>query len=86
MSLDGEVATAALGADSRWGRWHGGLALSYSEGDGVYTHPEAAGGAVSSTLTSLHPFARYELNDRTSLWGSSATGRARCGSRPRGRR
>ncbi|WP_428097661.1 fibronectin type III domain-containing protein [Candidatus Rariloculus sp.] len=69
LSLDGEVATATLGADSRWGRWHGGLALSYSEGDGVYTHPEAAGGAMTSTLTSLHPFARYELNDRTSFWG-----------------
>ena len=69
LSLDGEVATATLGADRRWGRWHGGVALSYSEGDGVYTHPEAAGGAVTSTLTSLHPFARYELNDRTSLWG-----------------
>ena len=69
LSLDGEVATATLGADSRWGRWHGGLALSYSEGDGVYTHPEAAGGAVTSTLTSLHPFARYEVNDRTSFWG-----------------
>ena len=69
LSLDGEVATATLGVDSRWGRWHGGLALSYSEGDGVYTQPEAAGGAVTSTLTSLHPFARYEVNDRTSFWG-----------------
>ena len=69
LALNGEVATATLGADSRWGRWHGGVALAYSEGDGVYTHPQAAGGAVRSTLTSLHPFARYEVNERTSVWG-----------------
>ena len=69
LALNGEVATATLGADSRWGRWHGGVALAYSEGDGVYTHPQATGGAVRSTLTSLHPFARYEVNERTSVWG-----------------
>ena len=69
LSLNGEVATATLGADSRWGRWHGGVALAYSEGDGVYTHPQATGGAVRSTLTSLHPFARYEVSERTSVWG-----------------
>ena len=69
LALNGEVATATLGADSRWGRWHGGVALAYSEGDGVYTHPQATGGAVRSTLTSLHPFARYEVSERTSVWG-----------------
>ena len=69
LSLSGEVATATLGADSRGGRWHGGVALAYSEGDGVYTHPQATGGAVRSTLTSLHPFARYEVNERTGVWG-----------------
>ena len=69
LSLNGEVATATLGADSRWGRWHGGVALAYSEGQGLYTQPQAAGGAVRSTLTSLHPFARYEVNERTSVWG-----------------
>ena len=69
LSLDGEVATATLGVDSRWARWFGGLALSYSEGEGAYTHREASGAAVSSTLTSLHPFARYEVNERTSVWG-----------------
>ena len=69
LSLDGEVATATLGVDSRWGRWHAGVALSHSEGEGAYTHRTATGGAVTSTLTSLHPFARYEVNARTSFWG-----------------
>ena len=32
------------------------------------------GGAVGSTLTSLHPFARYEFNERTSVWGVAGYG------------
>ena len=69
LSLDGEVATAMLGFDSRWGRWLAGAALSYSDGQGAYRHPQATGGAMASSLTALHPYARFELNERTSLWG-----------------
>ena len=71
LSVEGEVATATLGLDSRWGRWHGGVALAYSEGDGGYTARAggASGGEILSTLTSLHPFARYQFSDRTSVWG-----------------
>ncbi|WP_428098640.1 fibronectin type III domain-containing protein [Candidatus Rariloculus sp.] len=74
LSLNGEVATAILGADSRWDRWLAGVTLSQSEGEGVYTHPTAAGGAVSSTLTSLNPYVHYRLNERTSLWGVAGYG------------
>ena len=69
MALDGEVATAMLGFDSRWDRWLAGLVVSYSEGQGTYTHPTASGGAVTSTMAGLHPYARFELNERTSFWG-----------------
>ena len=69
MALDGEVATAMLGFDSRWDRWLAGVVVSYSEGQGAYTHPTASGGAVKSTMTGLHPYARFELNERTSVWG-----------------
>ena len=69
LSLNGEVATAILGVDSRRDRWLAGVTLSYSEGEGAYTHPEAAGGAVTSTLTSLNPYVHYRLNERTNLWG-----------------
>ena len=55
--------------DSRWGRWLAGAALSYSDGQGAYRHPQATGGAITSSLTALHPYARFELNERTSLWG-----------------
>ena len=69
LSLDGEVATAMLGVDSRRDRWLAGVALAHSEGEGAYTHPEAAGGGVTSTLTSLNPYVHYRLNEQTSLWG-----------------
>ena len=69
LSLDGEVVTAMLGFDSRWDRWRAGVVVSHSRGQGTYTHPTAPGGAVASTLTALHPYAGYEFNERTSIWG-----------------
>ena len=42
-SLEGEVATAMLGVDSRWGRWHAGVVASHSRGQGTYTPPTAPG-------------------------------------------
>ena len=70
LSLDGEVNTAIVGADGEWGRWLAGLALSYSEGEGGYRQASAKGGAVSSTLSGINPYARYRLDERTSLWGT----------------
>ena len=69
LSLSGEVATAILGADSRWGRWLAGVTLSHSLGEGEYTHTEALGGALTSTVTSVNPYAHYQLSDRTNVWG-----------------
>ena len=68
-ALEGEVATAMLGFDSRWGRWRAGVVASHSRGQGTYTPPTAPGGAVASTLTALHPYAGYDVNARTSVWG-----------------
>ena len=69
LSLNGEVATTMLGVDSQWDRWLAGVVVSHSEGEGAYTHTGAFGGDVKSSLTSLHPFASYALNERTSFWG-----------------
>ena len=68
-SLEGEVATAMLGFDSRWGRWRAGVVASHSRGQGTYTPPTAPGGAVASSLTALHPYVGYDVNARTSVWG-----------------
>ena len=77
LSLDGEVNTAIVGADGEWGRWLAGVALSYSEGEGDYREDSAKGGAVSSTLTGVNPYARYRLDERTSFWGTLGYGSGR---------
>ena len=77
LSLDGEVNTAIVGVDGERGRWMGGLALSFSEGGGEYRQDSAKGGAVSSTLSGINPYARYELNERTSVWGTLGYGSGR---------
>ena len=69
LSLNGTVTTATLGVDGTWRRWLTGLLLAYSEGDGSFTHANAPGGDVSSSLTSLHPYVAYTLSDRVRLWG-----------------
>ena len=63
----GDIANV-LGMDSRWDRWLAGVTLAHSEGEGAYTHREAAGGSVNTTLTSLNPYLHYRLNERASLW------------------
>ena len=84
LSLDGEVNTAILGADGEWGRWLAGLALSYSEGEGGYRQASAKGGAVSSTLSGINPYARYRLDERTSFWGTLGYGSGRLTLTPDG--
>ena len=74
LSLNGEVVSAIMGLDGGRGRWLAGVAVSYSHGEGAYTHRSAAGGDVSSSLTSINPYAHYQLDERTSLWGALGHG------------
>ena len=71
LSVDGEVTTFTLGGDAAWGRWLGGVAVSLSEGEGGFSdHDESRGaGALESSLTSVHPYLRYEASERLSVWG-----------------
>ena len=69
LSLDGEVNTAMLGLDKRYGRWLVGSTLSHSRGGGGYQRSGALGGTLRSTLTSLSPYLHYEWSETTSLWG-----------------
>ena len=69
LSLDGEVSTAMLGLDKRYGRWLVGSTLSHSMGEGGYQRSGTIGGTVQSTLTSLSPYVHYERSETTSLWG-----------------
>ena len=78
LVLDGDVTTFTLGADAAWDRWLAGVAVSLSEGEGGFrdhddtgdpNHPDRGSGALESTLTSVHPYARLEVSERLSLWG-----------------
>ena len=76
MALDGEVASAMLGADFSRDALLGGLMVSHSRGEGGY-HAPSGSGTVESTLTALFPYARYALTERVSMWGWRATARGR---------
>ena len=76
LTLDGEVASAMLGADFTLGRGTAGLVVAHSLGEGGYRSPNG-GGEVETTLTGLYPWGRYAASERLSLWGVPATARGR---------
>ena len=75
LSLDGDVTTFTLGADAARGRWLGGVALAHSTGEGGFRdhaegdHASRGSGELESTLTSVHPYLRFEVSERLSTWG-----------------
>ena len=76
LALEGDVTTLTLGTDAAWNRWLAGAAIGLSEGEGGFRRLEGANGhdgrgagVVESRLTSIHPYLRYQANDRLSLWG-----------------
>lgn len=69
---DGEVTTAALGADYGFGPFVTGLAVTYSSGSGQFELGRPGDddiGDVSTTLTSAFPYARLSISDRLQTWG-----------------
>ena len=82
LTLDGEVSSVMLGADRSYGRGTAGLVLSHSRGEGEYrassrserNRSPGGGGKVESTVTGLYPYGRYELTERTALWGVAGYG------------
>ena len=73
LTLDGEVASALLGADFSLGRGTAGLVVAHSLGEGGYRSPNGEG-EVESTLTGLYPWSRYAASERLSLWGLAGYG------------
>ncbi len=72
LSVDGEVATGLLGADWARGDWAAGLMVGHSRGEGNYGGQGV--GTVSSSLTGLYPWGRWELNERVTVWGVGGYG------------
>ncbi len=74
VSIDGEVATGILGADAEWNRLLAGVAVSLSEGEGTFAQAGVDSGVIESTMTTVSPYARVNLNDRISVWGLAGYG------------
>ncbi len=75
VALTGDVVGATLGVDAQWDRWTAGMALAWNEGRGVYSDGASGdGGDLRSTLTSVHPYARW-AGDKLSVWGVLGHGR-----------
>ena len=81
VAVDGEVASAMLGADWTRGRWTTGLLLTHSRSDGGYRG--AGVGAMASTLTGVWPWTRYALGERLSVWGVAGYGEGNLTLEPR---
>ena len=73
LNLDADVNTYMLGADTQRGRWLAGVALAHSTGTGGYDAVLTGGrterGALETAMTSVHPYARFAVNERLSAWG-----------------
>ncbi len=78
LSLNGDVLTGTVGVDGEWDRLLAGLAVAHSRGDGSFTKPgtdDRGRGELETTLTSIHPYLRYAVNDRLAMWGVLGYGR-----------
>ena len=69
VDMHGTVTSAILGADAAWDRWLAGIAFSVSEGSGGYAYGDVGHGGLESTLSAVHPYARYRASERLDLWG-----------------
>ena len=74
VRIDGSVTTGILGADAEWSRLLAGVAVSVSEGEGTFSQPGVDTGTIESTMTTVSPYARLNLNDRLSVWGLAGWG------------
>ena len=73
LTVDGEVTSGLMGVEWSGGRAMAGLIVGRSGGEGGYRSPEGDG-VVSSTLTGVYPWGRYEFFDRVELWGAGGYG------------
>ncbi len=72
--IDGTVLTGTLGADAEWNRLLAGVAVSLSEGEGTFDQTGVDKGSIESSLTTVSPYARFDLTERVSAWGLAGWG------------
>ena len=74
LALDGEATTFIVGLDAARAGWLAGVALAGSTGEGEFGDRTAGRerrgpGKVASWLASVHPYARFAVSERLSVWG-----------------
>ena len=85
LTLDGEVASAMLGADWAGERTTAGVVVSVSRGEGEYRGADS-GGEVESTLAGVYPWGRHALTERVEVWGVAGYGEGELVLTPEGGR
>ena len=75
LPLQGRMRMGIFGADYELGRLLAGVAIAHGRGEGAMTAAEL-GRAYSahSTLTSVHPYAAFDLAEDLTLWGQVGYG------------
>ena len=73
LVLDGEVTSVLLGADWSQGDITAGLIAGKTRGEGGY-QSEKDSGKITADMTGVYPWARFELSERISVWGTAGTG------------
>ena len=74
LALEGEATTFIVGLDAARAGWLAGVALAGSTGEGEFGDRTAGRerrgpGKVASWLASVHPYARFAVSERLSVWG-----------------
>ena len=75
LPLQGQMRMGIFGADYELGRLLAGVAIAHGRGEGAITAAEL-GRAYSahSSLTSVHPYAAFDLAEDLTLWGQVGYG------------
>ena len=70
VAIDGSVTSIVLGVDTRLNRWQTGLALAHASGQGSYRAGISSDetGTLDSSLSSLHPYISFDVNERVVAW------------------
>ena len=70
VRLNGDVLTAVVGADVARDRWLAGMAVSLSEGGGVFSLPDDdEAGKATGRLTNIYGYGRYSVTETVDVWG-----------------
>ena len=73
LSSDGQVVTGYLGVDGKVGNLFAGVALAHSSGDVDYGVSDFAGN-LDMSLTSVLPYASFQLNEKLEVWSMVGIG------------